>query len=66
MNKLEKNLSTLTSHYNLPSEINSDKLKLIEDTNRDLRGFSNEKQERMIMIQNQQYANEIEFQAKEI
>ena len=34
-----------------------DKKKIIEDSNRDLKGFSNEKQERMMIIQNQQFKN---------
>jgi len=42
--KLEKNLATLHSHYHLEEGIHHDKRKLIEDANRDLRGFSNEKQ----------------------
>ena len=50
-----------------------DKKKIVEDSNRELRGFSNctfflhiEKQERLLIIQNQQFKNEIEYQSKNL
>lgn len=39
--KLEKNLSTLNNHYHVEEQISSDKHKIIEDANRNLRGFAN-------------------------
>lgn len=39
--KLEKNLTTLNTHYQVEEGINEDKHKIIEDANRNLRGFAN-------------------------
>lgn len=38
---LEKNLSDLRRYYKVQESIVEDKKKIIEDSNRDLRGFSN-------------------------
>ena len=66
INNLEKNLSDLRKYYKVEESIVEDKKKIIQDSNRDLKGFSNEKQERLLIIQNQQYKNEIEYQSKNI
>lgn len=73
VSNLQRNLSELKKYYKVEEHIVDDKKKIIEDTNRDLRGFSNgtcqfnaEKQERMLIIQNQQYKNQIEYQSKNL
>jgi len=38
---LEKNLSDLKRYYRVEEKIVEDKKKIIEDSNRDLKGFSN-------------------------
>ena len=39
--KLEKNLASLNNHYHVDEAISEDKHKIIEDANRNLRGFAN-------------------------
>jgi hypothetical protein len=38
---LEKNLGDLKKYYKVEEQIFDDKKKIVEDSNRDLRGFSN-------------------------
>jgi hypothetical protein len=38
---LENNLNDLKKYYRIEEHLNDDKKKIIEDSNRDLRGFSN-------------------------
>jgi hypothetical protein len=38
---LEKNLSELRKYYKVEEQMLDDKKKIVEDSNRDLRGFSN-------------------------
>lgn len=66
IHKLEKNLTTLNTQYHVEEAIQEDKHQIIEDANRNLKGFANEHQQRMIIIQNQQLSIEIEFQSRQI
>jgi hypothetical protein len=41
VNALEKNLAELKKYYRVEEQLMDDKKKIVEDSNRDLRGFSN-------------------------